>query len=301
MKGSLFISTVICLFLILEFVFYSSFAITEGFGFTLASHRWAEKYWHVNSLGYRDVEHKPADLNGKKVIFVVGDSFAAGYGIPQIDKRFSNILQRNLGEEYLVVNVAQNGWGTASEYNAILTYPCLPKKIVLSYYINDIERLALKAGYVRSGIMEYPHNRVFRFVINRSYFLNFVYWRLYRFKNRGTIENYDAGLKQSYADPNVWAAHAAELRQIVTYTRNQGIDLFVVVFPNLTAVKDSAPITSKVTGFFETNNVPVLNLQPLLEGRDPTTMIVGSQDAHPNESLHREVADLLTKMMQAAP
>lgn len=301
MKGSVFVSTVICLFLLLEIVFYSSFVITEGYAFTLASRRWSEKYWHLNSLGYRDVEHKPADFHDKKLIFIVGDSFAAGWGIPQIENRFSNILQRDLGEEYLVVNVAKNGWGTAHEYNAILSYPYPPKKIVLSYYLNDIERLALKAGYIHRGIIEYPHNQVFRFVINRSYFLNFVYWRLYRFQNKATIENYYERLKQSYSDPNVWAAHEAELGQIVTYTRNQGIDLTVVVFPHLNAVKDSAPITSKVTEFFERNNVRVLNLQPLLEGREPTTMMVNSLDAHPNESLNREVAELLTRMMQAAP
>jgi len=302
MKGSVTVSTVICLFLLLEIVFYSSFAITDGSGFTLASRRWSEKYWHpINSLGYRDVEHPPAEFQNKQVIFIVGDSFAAGYGINQIENRFSNILQRNLGEEYLVVNVAQSNWGTAQEYKAILSYPYPPKKIVLSYYLNDIHRVAAKAGLIRPGLIEYPHNPVLRFSINRSYFLNFVYWRLYRFQNKATIENFWERLKLSYADPNVWAAHEAELEQIVTYTRNQGIDLTVVVFPHLTAVKDSAPITSKVTEFFERNKVRVLNLQPMLEGRDPATMIVNSLDPHPNEALNREVAELLTRMMQTAP
>lgn len=302
MKGSVSVSTVICLFLLLEIVFYSSFAIPDGTGFSLASRRWSEKYWHpINSLGYRDVEHKPTDFHDKKVIFIVGDSFAAGFGIPQIENRFSNILQRDLGEQYLVVNVAQNNWSTADEYRAILSYPYPPKKIVLSYFINDIRPLALKAGYIRPGLLELPRNRVLRFVINRSYFLNSIYWRLYMFQNKAKIENFWERLKQCYSDPNVWAAHEAELGQIVTYTRNQGIDLSVVVFPNLTGVKESAPITSKVTEFFEKNNVRVLNLQPLLEGRDPTTMIVNSLDSHPNESLNREVAGLLTRMMQAAP
>ena len=86
----------------------------------------------------------------------------------------------------------------------------------------------------------------------------------------------------------------------MTYTRNQGIDLTVVVFPNLKAVKDSAPITSRVTEFFQNHNVQVLNLEPLLEGRDPTTLIVNSLDGHPNEALNKEVAELLTRETEKA-
>lgn len=57
MKISLSVSTVIYLFLALEIIFYSSFAVSDTFGFALASQRWNEKYWHpLNSFGYRDRE-----------------------------------------------------------------------------------------------------------------------------------------------------------------------------------------------------------------------------------------------------
>lgn len=165
MKASVSVSTIIYLFLALEILFYSSFAVSDTFGFTLASQRWEERYWRpVNSFGYRDVEHSATDFGNKKVLFVVGDSFVAGHGISQIENRFSNILQRNLGGQYVVVNIAKNGWNTADEYQAILSYPYKPKKIILSYYLNDILGAASTLGYGSPVRVERPQNRTLRFV-----------------------------------------------------------------------------------------------------------------------------------------
>ncbi|MHC4846604.1 MAG: SGNH/GDSL hydrolase family protein, partial [Planctomycetota bacterium] len=49
---------------------------------TFASRLWHERHWKpINSLGFRDVEHMGEDHAGKRVLFVVGDSFMAGQGI----------------------------------------------------------------------------------------------------------------------------------------------------------------------------------------------------------------------------
>lgn|SRR6266850_2633455 len=302
MKVSLSVSTIIYLFLVVEFLFYSSFAVSDTFGFTLASKRWEAKYWRpTNSFGYRDVEHNPAELRNKKVLFVVGDSFVAGHGISQTENRFSNILQRNLAGQYVVVNIARNGWNTADEYQAIVSYPYKPKKIILSYYINDILGAAFKLGYGSPIRVEPPPNRTLRYLTDHSYALNFTYWRLYRFYNKDLGEKYWEFLKSSYSNRNIWEEHEAELFKIVTYTQSQGIDLTVVVFPNLMAVEASAVFTSKVAEFFQKHNVRVLNLEPILVDREPMSLVVNSLDAHPNEALNREVAELLTKEIQAEP
>lgn len=296
---SIFLSTSICLFLILEIVF-CSFVISDGFNFTLASRLWFEKYWHpINSFGYRDIEHSPADFREKKVVYVVGDSFVAGQGISRIENRFSDILQRNLGDQYLVVVIAQPGWNTADEYKALLSYPYKPKRIILSYYVNDIIGANLKLGYGYPVHAERPHNLILKYSVDHSYFINFVYWRLYRFHNRDMGSKDWEYLTASYSNPDIWKVHEAELSQLIFYLRNQDIDLRVVLFPNLTNVKGSALITTKVADFFQAHGVPVLNLQPLLEGRDPSSLIVNSLDAHPNEALNKEVAELLTREIQA--
>ena len=300
LKLSVSVSTLSYLFLLLELVFYAGFAVSDTFGFTLAAHRWQEKYWQpINSLGYRDVEHSPAEFGAKDVLLVVGDSFVAGHGITRIENRFSDILQRNLNAQYVVVNIAQNGWNTTEEYGAIVACPYRPKRIILAYYLNDILGAAQRLGYGSPVRVELPQSRALRYVIEHSYFLNFVYWRLYRFHNRELGEQYWAYLQNSYAHPSIWAEHETELNRIVTYTRAQKIDLIVVVFPNLRAIKSSAPFTSRVADFFRQHNVRALDLAPLLADRDPQGLVVNSLDAHPNEALHMEVATLLTGVIRS--
>jgi len=299
MKVSISVSTIVYLFLALE-VLFSSVAVSDTFSFTLASQLCMDKYWRpINSFGYRDVEHDPSEFENKEVVFVVGDSFVAGHGIAQIEDRFSNILQKDLGGKYLVLNIARNAWDTADEYQAISSYPHKPKRIILSYYINDILGAAHKLGYGSPVRVEYPHNQILRYITDHSYALNFAYWRLYRFYNKDLGEKYSEYLKTSYSNQTIWGAHESELLNIVSYTQNQGIDLTVVVFPNLRDVKGSAIITSKVAEVFHMHNIRVLNLEPLLENRDPMSLVVNSLDSHPNEALNKEIAELLTKDIQA--
>ena len=86
----------------------------------------------------------------------------------------------------------------------------------------------------------------------------------------------------------------------MTYTKSLGLDLTVVVFPHLRDVRGSAVITSQVADYFQKHAVRVVNLEPLLEDRDLMSMVVNSLDAHPNEALNKEVAELLTKAIQSA-
>jgi hypothetical protein len=301
-KFTLTLITCFYLFATLELLFYSVVTPSDGFGFTLAAQRWHERYWHpINSLDYRDREHPPAEFQNKEIIFVVGDSFVAGHGIRKVEDRFPDILQRNLGAQYSVINIARGGWNTTAEYEAMVSYPYKPKRIVLCYTLNDIDGAARKAGYLPAVLIEPPHSSTLLYIINNSYTLNFVYWRLCRFHNQDMGQKYWQALKDSYANPDIWNAHQAELNRIVEFSRSHDIDLTVVVFPNLAAIKDSARITSQVTDFFQSHNMRVLNLEPLLEGRDPLTLMVNSLDGHPNEALNKEVAELLTKEMRTRP
>src|SRR5262245_21618978 len=62
---------------------------SHAVGYTLAARLWFARHWTPpgNSFGYRDVEH-PDD--GKKKLFVLGDSFVAGMGIRDVRERFTD-------------------------------------------------------------------------------------------------------------------------------------------------------------------------------------------------------------------
>ena len=84
------------------------FAVSsDAFGHTLASRQWFAKYWKpINSFGYRDIEHDLKNLGGKKLLFVVGDSFVAGHGITNPRDRFSDVLGAQLEENWEVFKIS---------------------------------------------------------------------------------------------------------------------------------------------------------------------------------------------------
>ena len=93
-----------------EIYFRLFFFRSDNMGMTKPNHLWFKKYWHpINSLGYRDREWSPEDLSQKRVVAVVGDSFAAGHGIQKTQDRFGDVLGNLLGNRWAVVNIAQCG------------------------------------------------------------------------------------------------------------------------------------------------------------------------------------------------
>ena len=281
-------------------VFFRFFSVqSDSFGFTLSQKKWDERYWHpINSLGYRDIEHTRDSLTGKKILYVVGDSFVAGAGIKSCKDRFSDRLQGELGNKWAVINIAASGWATGQEQNALLDYPfAIPDVIIFSYYINDIEAACAEAGISRPLLIE-PPSSIFKQLINSSYLLNYFYWRLYRFKDdRDLSSAYWRYLNHCYTDEKSWSIHKNELLQVCNYTKAYRIRLIVVVFPELADIKGSRIITDKITGFLKQQGVEVLDLAPILQGRETRELVVNSFDSHPSVLLHHETADRLREIL----
>jgi hypothetical protein len=284
-------------FMLVEFYFKLFFAQSDGFGYTLASQNWYQRYWQENSLGYRDVEWTPEKLAGKTEVMVVGDSLVAGSGIANPEDRFANQLGRLLGPDYAILIVASPGWDTVDEVEAIINYPRRPDILILSYYINDIEGTAYESGAQRPPIRRDPPAWLSPLIQN-SYALNFLYWRVIRLGPQEWAGIYwNDWLKKISADPEIHWRHQQELLKIVEGAASEQIPLYVVVFPNLAAVDESRLLTQPIIDLFRSHHIAVLDVGQLLAGRDPAKTMVNSVDAHPNEAINREVAEQLYQMM----
>jgi hypothetical protein len=287
-------------FMALEFYFKVFYAQSDGFRYTLASQNWYDRYWQENSLGYRDVEWTPEELEGKTKVMVVGDSFVAGSGIADPEARFANQLGRLLGDDYVIFKVASPGWDTIDEVTAILEYPYQPDILVLSYYINDIEGVAYESGVKRPKIRQDPPVWLVPLVRN-SYALNFLYWRLIRLGPQKWADIYwNDWLKKISDDPDIRWRHQQELLFLMEGAASEQVPLFVVVFPNLTAVEESRSMTRPIMDLFREYKVPVLDVSQLLAGRDPAETTVSAVDSHPNEAINLEVAERLYRMIRVA-
>jgi len=195
--------TVAILFLGLEMVFLF-FARSNTVGYTLSSCRWLDYNWKPrNSFSYRDDDFSPDTLRGKKIVFAMGDSFTAGYGIDNYKDRYSNRLDDMLPDNFKVLNVGVNGFDTKSQLFLLRQIELKPDILVLQYYINDIQNIAEDMGMEFEGYT--PYEDVFpalKYFVKRSYLLNHVYWSLPR-KDTNSFHDF---LKSAFEDKEILTA-----------------------------------------------------------------------------------------------
>lgn len=267
----------------------------DGFRHTRAAQRWLERYWiPINSLGYRDVEHDLDALAAARRVFVVGDSFAAADGLPDIQDRFSSRLAERLGPPWSVVLLAQPGWNTAHQQKALAAFPLSPHVLVVSYYLNDIEGAAQEHG--RTFEIDLSVRPAWlQGAVERSNLLNFVYWRLARSQFWSLGEGYADYVYDAFRDPAVWQTHAAELDALITPARQRGTLVVAVVFPHLFDIEGSADAVDQVIAHFEDASVPVVDVRELVRaaGLSPAERLAGPMDPHPSAAVHRLVGDAL--------
>ncbi len=283
------------LLLVLEFIFKVFVARSDHLAFTLSSRNWFERYWHLNTLGYRDEEWTEEKLAGRERIVVLGDSFAAGFGVKNPEDRLSNQLEDLLGEDYAVMTVARGGVSTDEEYSMLVSYPYQPDMVILVYYINDVIVAAGKHGMVWTDdlMTQYQAPEI----VFRSYFLNFVYYQVVRLPALHHNVPYYDFIYTAYQDPAIWQTHEEELLAIDDWCEERDIPLVVVIFPSLTDPERTASITGHVEDTFEMYNVPVLNLTETMASAEPADLVVNSVDAHPNEAVHHQVAEMLYDLL----
>lgn len=289
-------------FAILEGYFRWFHIQTNGINVTLSNEKWNKRYWKpINTDGFRDQEYTDKYLDGKKLIFVVGDSFVAGAGIEDIQQRFGNLIGKKLGDSYAVLNVAKRGWSTKDEVLSLNDCPYKPDIVVLSYYLNDIEGAAAKYNVSSSLVNNlYTINSqktFFHDIRRRSYLVDFIYWRMVAASVEG-MGSWWNWVRELYDIEQIWSSHARELDWVISYCEYNKAKLYVVIFPNLLDIPGSAKVTAKVQGFFSNKNIPTLNLADHLGSFHTSELIVNSADAHPSPFLHAWVADKIIQMIR---
>lgn len=277
-----------------EVYFRYGYAEPDGLP-TLASRNWMARYWQTNSLGYRDREWTAADLENRTVIAVLGDSFAAGWGIENPADRFGNVLEARLGDGFAVVNMGEPGASTVEELENFQAYPFgTPDLVVLQYYLNDIETAALSIGLdpqlnPMANVPEW---------VNESYLANFIYWRLVgrlQPEQRGTL-TYWQWLYSMYDHSAVWAIHAEQINRLIDAVEAKGIPLIAVLFPNMLDPVGSIPYIDRAAQVFEARGYDTTHLLKLFDAAEAMPIrerIVSERDAHASAAFNQTVGEML--------
>jgi lysophospholipase L1-like esterase len=271
---------------------------SHGVGYTKSASNWFKYYWQTNSYGFRDKEPK----NDKSAIFFVGDSFTAGHGLKDTDNRFSDIVGQNLNN-FESINLGINGADTKSEFNTMIEFieksKIKPKIVVLQYYGNDIDKVALSGGLSFSGFSPYRDlNRIFSFFIKGSHLFNYIYWVLPRDDGKPYAEL----LSEAYKTDSIYQKHQDDLKEFVEYTNKEKILLIAVIFPFMQNLDLSDELyNEKIKNFFESENIKYVDVSMLIRKNNITNLVVNKNDAHPSIDVNKVVADDLIRQLLKYP
>jgi lysophospholipase L1-like esterase len=275
----------------------------DAFGVSLPARRWFERHVRLNSLGCRDREWSQEKPPGIRRIAVIGDSFTYGWGIEDVADRFTDRLQRRFDEQapgtVEVMNVAKPAWDTTGQAAALsdLLSTYAIDEVVLAFVPNDIEKLIPK----RPGFDPTLPPEPVLVNISSSSLVDYLYRRLV-LPRAATVTGYHDWLAGGYADPAVWRSHQARLFDMVRLCGERGVTLRVVLLPFLRTSGErynSPRLHAIIEQFFQANHVPVVDLLPVIAGRDPADLTVSVMDSHPNETAHATFAEAIWRAFYA--
>lgn len=261
--------------------------------FALPAQNWPRRYIQRNSLGFRDQEWPLETLEERQTVFIVGDSFTEGWGINDPADRWTDVLARQLGDEYAVVNLGKSGSATSQHLAALESYPYQsPDVIIYQYFLNDIDIAAKSNGMPWD--YEVPPSPP---LVDESYLVSFLYWR---FNYDRLFVNVNDGRGEweymfaAYDTPYIWEIHRAEIDRMIDYAEAHNARLITVIFPAMHDPVGSIPYVDRVAQVIAERGHPdILKLFDQAAAWSPEERMVSAYDSHASVAFNALVADLV--------
>jgi len=278
---------------------------TDSFGMSLPARRWFVIHTTLNSLGCRDREWPTEKPPGIRRVAFVGDSFTYGWGIENPDDRFPDHIQSKFDHRapkaVEVMNVAKAGWDTGAQIQPVKDMISVygVDEIVLCYVPNDIEKLLP----IQEDFNPIRPPAPTWFNLESSCLLDYLYRRVY-LPRVPTVAQYHDWLAAGFASEPFWQKHQQQLDEMISFCRSRRVTFRVVLLPFLLTRGEkfqTSQIHAMLRRFFESRDVPVVDLYPVIQNIPPAQLVVNRQDAHPNEEAQALFADAIWNAFYAPP
>jgi len=274
---------------------------TETFAIARTTYRWGQRHYQLNNLGVRDnVDYFPTKQDQRQRIIFLGDSFTAGYGVPDVEDRFLNRLRRAHGNQWEVQFLGENGSDLGAhllraQKAVLMSYDA--DLFVLVHCPNDINDILPEWHAMHAHIHRHAKDR--DFFVEHSYAANTFYFRWIAARDPAVTPYFDV-VRDAYFGP-AWERQQQRLASLAATCRTRGARFAVVLFPFLHDLDDpkSAEIQERMVLFWQSLGVPVLDLLPLLQAHKDETLVVNRYDAHPNERAHELAAEAIGKFLES--
>lgn len=168
----------------------------------------------INSLGFRSREINLNNLHSRKIIMILGESVAFGWGAKSNETTFGYVLERRLGlDKYIILNAGVPGMAVSQmvEYYNDYCAQFHPDILIIFCGWNDLVNTTLHPEKVRARLHHQPyHPSLFRdplnFFIEKSRLCYLLYRTLYfpvmvqanhlQNYHQAIIDNYESVLKK---------------------------------------------------------------------------------------------------------
>jgi len=284
-------TTILICFSAVELIFRMTTVVPFRFGVSAQHIGWVFRYWEpLNSSGERAYEPRAAS-DEERSILVLGDSFAVGHGINDIDDVFAYRLQDLLGDSYVVNLTGQPGLSPGVEN--LQAYLIEPDILILSHYMNDIDHVIEGTPPQLEALRQSGFGQ---WITKNYYFPSFVYWQVYIYSRLASDqEDLLLGL---YAEEDSWSAHQEHLQQMVDWAQERDIQLVILLWPYMHDVDSSLSANDRVASFFEEQGILVVRMRSYLQGLSLDERIVNNFDTHPSVHSHQLAAEALADVIQ---
>jgi lysophospholipase L1-like esterase len=249
-----------------------------------------------NSLGYRDQDVPPKSPNRYRII-VIGDSITWGQGVEE-DERFTNLLKRDLGSAYEVVNFGLRAHDMPEHLQKLdQALHFSPDFVLLQLYINDFETRRMLRPVARP-LLPWPDIDRRMLASSVLYGLLSTQWRRYQ-EASGRVESHAQYMERYLRDPDSPDSLQSfgMLHEFLQRTAAAGVPTGVVIFPNPNSLGRGYPYA------FLHNRMREVSLQEHVEYVDLEAVFakMGDErglwanrfDQHPNARAHRRAEEEL--------
>ena len=224
-----------------ELYFRFFYDTTDAFGRANTARRWQERHYQLNALGMRDDRggYRKPPVAGRPRVSFVGDSFAAGYGVADVDLRFANRV-RTARPDWEIHVLARNGWNTPDQIRFLENFPGRYRTdwMVLVYNLNDASDIGARWQAMADEIYE---NDLPRYYLGQhGYFINWLHFRWIA-ATRDQANRYFALQSDAHGSGPMWRRQRERLRRVDELARRAGGRLLVVTFPSLHALGADYP------------------------------------------------------------